>query len=335
MIAIAVFGTSLIITPLAIKLHIIDTPNERKIHDKPVAKAGGLGIFIPFLIGMACLILFHKVVNRTDNLVFSIVTALFVIVGVIDDRVELKARYKLILQVSFSCISIAFGIIFKNLGRFNIPVTFLWYIGMINGINLIDGLDGLSGGIGFICALTFGIIGLLLNHSEIFMVSLFLAAGCLGFLVYNFYPAKIFMGDTGSLPLGYALASIGIIVSNASGFAVDFLLPGIVLCIPIYDTMLAMIRRKLNHKPLFEPDRNHFYNLLMDIHGISHRNTVVLIYAVNVVVSAVVLIFLRLGMIFKLLLVLLLITVAAVLTILLRFITVDKKCSDMQVSKQL
>lgn len=196
---------------------------------------------------------------------------------------------------------------------------------MINGINLIDGLDGLAGGVGLISSLTFGIIGLLLNHSEIFMVSIFLASGCFGFLVYNFHPAKIFMGDTGSLPLGYALANIGIMVSNASGDPVNVLLPGIILCIPIYDTLLALVRRKLNGNPWFIPDRSHFYNLLVDIHGISHRNTVVFIYVMNVIIAVIALIFLYAGIIFKLLSTSCLLAVAAILTVKLRFIIIDKR----------
>lgn len=123
-ISVIVFGISLAITPFAIKLHIIDIPSERKIHNKPIPKAGGLGIFIPFLTSMVWVTFFHNTPAKSDIIVFTIVIALFVIIGVIDDKLELKARYKLMLQILFSCISIASGLMFKNLGWFNIPVTF-------------------------------------------------------------------------------------------------------------------------------------------------------------------------------------------------------------------
>lgn len=328
-----VYSISLVVTPLAIMLHIIDIPNERKIHSMPIPKAGGLGIFIPFLIGLAWSISFHTIVNKPDDIIFAIITALFVIIGIIDDKVELKARYKLIFQVILSSISIASGFMFKNLGWFNIPATLLWYIGIINGINLIDGLDGLAAGIGLISSLTFGAIGLFINHPEIFIVSILLALGCFGFLIYNFHPAQIFMGDTGSLPLGYVLASLGIMISNASGHTVDLLLPGIVLCIPIYDFILAMVRRRINNKPLFAPDRSHFYNLLIDIYSIGHRNTVILIYAMCVIVSVIALIFLNSGIIFKLISTLCLVVIAVILTIKLGFVTTRKKSLELSCRK--
>lgn len=324
-IAIVLLFVSLIIMPAVIKLNILDVPNERKIHNKPVPKAGGLGIFIPFLAGMIWFEFFHTKEITYQNITFIIITTMFVIIGVIDDKYELKARHKLILQMLFTCISMASGLMFRRFGWFNIPVTFLWYIGIINGINLIDGLDGLAGGLAVISSLGFGFIGLLLGYPEIFIFSSFLIAGCLGFLTYNFHPAKIFMGDTGSLPLGYILASMGILVSNADKGINSLLLPGFILAVPIYDTLLSMVRRKINGKPIFAPDRSHFYNLLMDVHGVGHRSTVIIIYAINVIFTVVSLLFLYTGISFKILMIMFAGTMIIILSVKFRFVATSKK----------
>jgi UDP-GlcNAc:undecaprenyl-phosphate/decaprenyl-phosphate GlcNAc-1-phosphate transferase len=279
---------SLVITPAAIKLNILDKPNYRKIHDKPIPKGGGIGIFIPaVLLELNILLFFNNYVMLDVFKYFTIisVTIALMLVGIIDDKLELESKTKLYIQIVAAIFTLSSGIRFHtfDIMALDLLLTGVWIIGIVNAVNLIDGLDGLAAGIATISCVGFSIIGYAYGDKTITMLSLIIIGGCLGFLKYNFRPARIFMGDTGSVPLGYNLAILGILCENATRGKATIIIPIIMLGIPIFDTLLTFTRRAINHKSIFQPDRSHFYNLIIDIKGIEHKKTVLIIYAINAV----------------------------------------------------
>ncbi len=278
---------SLLITPAAIKLGILDRPNYRKIHDKPIPRGGGIGIFIPVIIFEWMNFLFFKTTITLDA--FKYFTILFVtfalmILGIIDDKYELGSKIKLFFQIIVTLLTLGSGLRFHtfDIMALDLLLTAVWIIGIINAVNLIDGLDGLAAGLAVISCAGFSVIGYAFGNKTIVLLSLLLIGGCLGFLKYNFRPARIFMGDTGSVPLGYNLAILGILCENAISGNASILIPVIMVGIPIYDTLLTVTRRVFNHKPIFLPDRSHFYNLMIDLKGVEHKRVVLIIYALNI-----------------------------------------------------
>lgn len=286
------FILSLIITPAAIKLCILDKPNYRKIHDKPIPKGGGIGIFLPTIfLELITVVFFYDYVSLDifKYLTITFVTLILMAEGIIDDKIELGSKVKLCIQIIVALLTLCSGIRFHtfDIKLLDLTLSAIWIIGIINAINLIDGLDGLAAGIAVIACTGFSIIGFLCGDKTITILSLIIIGGCFGFLKYNFRPARIFMGDTGSIPLGYNLAVIGILCENITRGKVSLLIPVIMLGIPVYDTLLSIIRRAVNHKPIFQPDRSHFYNLIIDLKGIGHMNTVLIIYAINIIMAAI------------------------------------------------
>lgn len=265
----------------------MDVPNARKVHTKPIPRLGGLGIYTGFLLGYMLFGLHSIQMN-------AILIGSFVILvtGIFDDIKPVPAKWKFLAQtVGASIVPLyggillqdisAFGLYF-NFGVFAYPITILFIVSVINCINLIDGLDGLSSGIASIYFLTVGIIGLLLNHfGGLDIILTFIMLGStLGFLLHNFNPAKIFMGDSGSMFLGYIIAVIALL-----GFKnitlTSFLIPILLLAIPIMDTLFAILRRLINHKPIGEPDKNHLHHQLLKL-KLSQRKTVLIIYLVDI-----------------------------------------------------
>lgn len=175
-----------------------------------------------------------------------------------------------------------------TLGILAIPVTVFWIISVTNAVNLIDGLDGLASGTSMIAALTIAAVSWkqgivtdgVYNNGEVAILALLLAAAVLGFLRYNFYPAKIFLGDTGSMFLGYCLSVLAIMGLTKGAAAISVFIPIVILGIPLLDTFFAIVRRCYNGQPIFQPDKNHLHHRLMAL-GLSHRQTVLVIYAVS------------------------------------------------------
>ncbi len=283
---------SLVLTPAAIKLGILDKPNYRKIHDKPIPKGGGIGIFIPIiLIGWINLLLFRSTITLDVFQYYAILfaTLALMILGIVDDKYELGSKIKLCIQIIVTLFTLSSGIRFHTFDiiPLDLLLTAVWIIGIINAVNLIDGLDGLAAGIGIISCAGFGTLGYAFGNKTILILSLMLIGGCLGFLKYNFRPARIFMGDTGSVPLGYILAILGILCENTISGKASILISVMMVGIPIYDTLLTVTRRTFNHKPLFQPDRSHFYNLMIDLLGVEHKRAVLIIYGLNVVLITI------------------------------------------------
>lgn len=293
---ILAFVLALVITPwvkrLAIKINAIDKPNARKVHNCLMPRLGGLAVYISFAL---VALLTRPLTIQLTGLLFG--GLLIVLLGILDDTKGLPAKVKLAGQILAALAVIPFGIqveVITNplggvitLGILAIPVTVFWIISVTNAVNLIDGLDGLASGTSMIAALTIaavswkqGLLDSVYNNGEVAILALLLAAAVLGFLRYNFYPAKIFLGDTGSMFLGYCLSVLAIMGLTKSAAAISVFIPIVILGIPLLDTFFAIVRRCYNGQPIFQPDKNHLHHRLMAL-GLSHRQTVLVIYAVS------------------------------------------------------
>ena len=270
---------------VAIKVGAVDVPGGRHIHKRVTPKLGGLGIFFGFLLG-------YMIFGEHSEQMNSILIGSFIIIitGMIDDICELKPWQKLIGQVVAACIITFYGKIllvdvsafniYLNFGIFTYPFTILFIIACINCINLIDGLDGLSGGISAIYYLTIGIIGVMVGKLDLELVLTFVMLGStLGFLVHNFYPAKIFAGDTGSMFMGFTVAVIALLgFKNVT--MTSLVIPLLILAIPILDTLFAIIRRALKGEKVYVGDTYHVHHQLLN-RNFSQRTTVLIIYGIN------------------------------------------------------
>lgn len=282
------FLGTVLLTPfikkLAFKVGATDKPSHRKVHAKIMPRMGGLAIFISFVIGVFLLGL-----NNIHTI--PILTGSFIIVltGIIDDIFDISAKVKLFGQIVAALVVVFWGglhIEFINLpfggklefGMLSIPITLLWIVGITNAINLIDGLDGLAAGVSSIAFIT--ILGMAIIKGDLYVATLsaVILASTIGFLIYNFHPAKIFMGDTGSLFLGYIISVISLLGFKNITF-ISLIIPILILGVPISDTFFAIIRRLVNKKPLSAPDKSHLHHCLLRV-GFSHRQTVILIYAI-------------------------------------------------------
>ncbi|MDQ0215308.1 UDP-GlcNAc:undecaprenyl-phosphate GlcNAc-1-phosphate transferase [Oikeobacillus pervagus] len=284
------FICSVLITPLvkklAFKIGATDKPNYRKVHQKIMPRLGGLAIFISFLLGVVIL----RPEDPTLN-AWAIIAGSFVIIltGVLDDMIELSAKIKLAGQLIAALLVAVWGGVqleFINLpfggelqfGFMSIPLTLLWIVGITNAINLIDGLDGLAAGVSSIALITIAGMAVVMGDTYVAIMASILLVSTIGFLFYNFHPAKIFMGDTGALFLGYMIA-----VFSLLGFknitVISLIIPVIILGVPISDTFFAIIRRIVNKQPLSAPDKSHLHHCLLRL-GFSHKQTVLIIYAI-------------------------------------------------------
>ena len=292
------FAISLAATPfvknLAYKIGAVDVPDdERRIHKKPIPRLGGLAIFYGFLIAVLS---FAKV----DEQLRGIIIGSLIIVGVsiIDDVKQLRALIKLVAQILAALIAVVHNVRISaisvpsfisetgilELGMFSIPVTLIWIIGVTNAVNLIDGLDGLAVGVSSIASFSLFFIAILGGEEDVAIIAAALAGGCLGFMPYNFNPAKIFMGDTGSQFLGYMLSVI-CIQGLFKGYAViSFIVPMLIMALPLFDTCFAIIRRAINHKPIMGADRGHLHHRLLDS-GFSQKETVAILYVITTILG--------------------------------------------------
>ena len=286
------FLCSILITPfvkkLAFKIGATDQPNQRKVHHKVMPRLGGLAIFISFLLG----ILILQPESPYDAAHPAIVAGGFIILvtGILDDIFDLSARVKFLLQIVAALVVVFWGgvdVEFINLpfngridfGIFTIPITVLWIVGVTNAINLIDGLDGLAAGVSSIALITITGMAVVMGNAYVVAMGIVLIASTVGFLKYNFYPAKIFMGDSGALFLGYMISVLALLgFKNIA--VISFVVPILILGVPISDTLFAIIRRLYNKNPLSAPDKSHLHHCVLKL-GYSHRETVLLIYAMS------------------------------------------------------
>jgi UDP-GlcNAc:undecaprenyl-phosphate/decaprenyl-phosphate GlcNAc-1-phosphate transferase len=299
--SIASFITVLIVTPfvikLAIKIGATDKPNSRKVHEKVMPRLGGLAIFIGVMVGFYVSGLYKEQVTA-----ISIGAIVIIAIGIMDDMMELSAKTKLLGQIIAAAAVVASGLKIDfltipfigmfDLGWWTYPITILWIVGITNAINLIDGLDGLAAGTSFIVITTIAFMAGIAGKALIFGLALILLGSILGFLFYNFHPAKIFMGDTGALFLGYGIAILSLLGLFKSVTLFSFIVPIIILGVPVFDTTFAIIRRIVNKRPISSPDKSHLHHRLLAL-GLSHRNTVLAIYGLGVIFSVSAVVFSR------------------------------------------
>ena len=271
---------------LAFRIGAVDKPNQRKVHTKVMPRMGGLAIYAAYWVAT------FLALPADRPLVGAFLGAtLLVFVGIVDDMTDMPAKLKLLGQIIAAGIACAGGVRIEfvtgfigadllNLAWLSVPVSIIWMVAIINAINLIDGLDGLAAGVSCIAAVSMAIVALQNQDVHMALMAVGLAGAALGFLLYNFHPASIFMGDTGSMFLGYMLAVISIHSASKGLTVVSVFIPILILGVPIFDTLFAIIRRSLAGQPIFEADKAHLHHCLLRM-GLSHRNTVLLIYAIS------------------------------------------------------
>ena len=298
------FIMSLILTPaiiaLAKRYELFDRTEARKVHSGRIARIGGLAIFISMMCMVgAAYFLPNKIGGNFHQFGVKILAMLggatiIFITGLIDDIKSVKTWIKLLTQTAAAIMVCAFGIRIEvikvpdlfslNFGIFSWPFTILWIVGVTNAVNFIDGLDGLAAGI---CAIACGTIAALaayFNQAVLCVMMLALAGSLTGFLFFNFNPAKIFMGDCGSLFLGFIIATATVMCTAKSQAMVGFALPLLAMGIPIFDTLFIMLNRFGDKKPVYMPDREHFHHRLLKL-GLKHRHITVLAYAVTLLAT--------------------------------------------------
>jgi UDP-GlcNAc:undecaprenyl-phosphate/decaprenyl-phosphate GlcNAc-1-phosphate transferase len=325
---VAGLATPLVIQ-LATHLEIIDATNEeRRVHEVPTPRIGGIAVFFGFAVALFAVLgvalsspyslhpsIVHltahqKITAITDQLdeVHRLVGLLFggmliLGVGLWDDIMQMRARNKFLAQVIVALISMLYGFIIPGINNpfdhnphtnwidfplwLSIPLTLFWYVAMMNAINFIDGLDGLLSGFTFISCIFLFAISIVHANPVVALVVIALAGAALGFLPYNFNPAKIFLGDAGSLFIGYVFATVSIIAASKTAIAISIVVPLVVLALPVLDTLAAIVRRASAGKRITEADRGHFHHQLIFRFGLNVRQAVLLIYAVCFVLGLV------------------------------------------------
>lgn len=282
---IAVSSTFLLVFPvkkLAVRLKIVDFPNDRKIHKQVTPRLGGLAIFIGVVLGALYLRPSHEHLPEITLGAFVIIAT-----GMIDDRFGVRPAIKLTGQLIAASFLLSSGLIIEkitlpflgmiDLGFFSVLITVLWVVGVTNAINLIDGLDGLATGVTTIALICIFVMAIIDARYIVQALAIVMIGANLGFLPHNFYPAKIYMGDTGSNFLGYMVAVVSMLGLFKNITLFSFIISIIILAIPIFDTLFAIVRRAYNRQSIMKPDRKHVHYQLIDL-GYSHRQTVLIIY---------------------------------------------------------
>ena len=287
--AVISFATTPLVKMLAQKMGVMDVPkDDRRMHTVPIPRMGGLAIFLAFFLSVLA---FAKEVDRSLSAIL-LGAVVIVILGVFDDKLALRAKLKLIVQIVAACIVVFYGncriqrftnpfgsslYAYWDLGWLSYPITIIWIVALTNAVNFIDGLDGLACGVSCISAVSMLVIALVVSDTRVAIVMAALAGACLGFVPYNFNPAKIFMGDTGSTFLGFILATMSIQGLFKAYAAISFAVPFLILGLPIFDICFAVIRRVAHHKSPMEADRGHIHHRLIDM-GFSQKQTVAIAY---------------------------------------------------------
>ena len=275
---------------LANKIGAIDIPRTRHIHKVATPKLGGLAIFLGFLLGYMIFGTHSSVMNAV-----LIGSFLIILIGVIDDMVELGAKHKFLGQLAAALVIVVYGnLLIEDVSAFGLYLNFSWLsypltvffiLGCINCINLIDGIDGLSGGISSVYFLTIGIIATIQGKTGLDFIMAFIMLGStLGFLVYNFHPATIFAGDSGSMFMGFIISVIALLgFKNVT--MTSLIIPLLVLAIPILDTLFAILRRTLKHEKISQADKFHIHHQFLN-RNFSQSATVLIILGVDLLFSA-------------------------------------------------
>lgn len=295
---------SLMITPvvvrLARKLSLVDLPGARKIHASPIPRVGGIAIFLSAMCLVLPVMLLENAVgdsfrqNQSKIITLLACCGFVFLVGLLDDIKGLRARTKFAAQfiaaiavcsVGIRVETIAIGELLRlEFGIYSWPLTVLWITGITNAMNLTDGLDGLAAGISAIACGVIAVLAVLSGNVVMAILMLALLGSLSGFLFFNFNPAKVFMGDCGSMFVGFTIATSSVLCAVKTGTIVALALPALALGIPIFDTLLSMLRRFLERRSMFSPDRGHFHHRLLDL-GLRQRHVAITAYAVTLLAA--------------------------------------------------
>ena len=282
-----------IVRSLAIRCGHVDVPSDRKVHQTPMVRLGGVSIFLGTLVAAICLWRLdgfsHLLpIDQREILIILLGGSGYFLLGFLDDLQELSPRFRLVCQLAIAALVWQNGVRIDalnvpglglvHLGLLSLPITLLWIAGLVNAINWIDGLDGLASGVSAISTLITAGICLFIGEPSVALLALCLVGSLCGFLLYNFNPACIFMGDGGSYFIGFMLAAISIVglVKGATVVTTPFM----VLAVPIFDMTLVIVSRLLRRKSPFVADKSHLHHRLLKV-GFSHRDTVLFIYALS------------------------------------------------------
>ena len=288
---------------LSVKVGAVDVPKDgRRMHDHPIPRMGGLAIFFGFVVSMLLLVPLNT--EKQGMLLGAVV---IVVLGVLDDKYALPAKPKFLVQIVAALVAVIAGNRIEVLSNPNIfssspvwhlgwlayPVTVIWIVAITNAVNLIDGLDGLACGVSTISAATMMVIALLVSELDELDVAVMMAAlvgACIGFLPYNYNPAKIFMGDTGATFLGFIMATVSVEGMFKQYAIISFVVPFLMLGLPIFDVCFAVVRRVSHGQSPMQPDRGHVHHRLIDM-GFSQKQAVGVLYVISAILglSAVVL----------------------------------------------
>ncbi len=302
----AAYATPLV-RKLATHVGMVDEVGERRMHEQPKPRIGGIAVFLGFAFALFSTLGYLIARNqlRDFDKIHDVIGMLFgatliLMVGIWDDIMGLRPRNKFIAQIVVAGISLLYGFVIKDVENpfhrgdyihfavpWNYALSLIWYVGMMNAINFIDGLDGLLSGLTAISGFSLAIIAVGHGHPELALVLAALVGGTLGFLPYNFNPATIILGDSGALFIGYIFATTSIVGTSKTAFTISLLIPLIVLALPILDTAVTIIRRTSKGKKITEGDRGHFHHQLVFRFGLNVRQAVLLIYALCVVLGVV------------------------------------------------
>ena len=300
-VGVIAFVISYILTPyianVGKKQKLVDIPGYRKVHEEAIPNLGGIVIFFGFLLS-----LLFVVPIEGQNRILLIGGIIMLLLGIIDDIADLPPKYKFIVQLIPAIIVVIYNSHLVNLfitvqlksldllGYLMYPLFIFWIVGVTNSINLIDGLDGLACGVSIIALITLLILGLLFNLETLSIIIVALLLSMMAFLKYNFYPAKIFLGDSGSTFAGFMIASISALWVIKSQNAFFLIVPIIILALPIFDTFFAIFRRFREHRPIFQADQGHLHHRLLS-RGIEHKNVVLILWGICFIFSIVALIY--------------------------------------------
>jgi len=299
---------SVLVTPLvrrlALRLGAVSTPGGRHVNGRAIPRLGGIGLAFAWAVPVVVLALRDPLLMRALGgrwlQIATVVVggAAICAVGALDDVRGLRSLYKLAAQIAVAIFAFVCGFQIQaiqlplfgalQMGVFALPVTVLWIVGVTNAVNLIDGLDGLAAGVTFFAAFTSFVIASISGSVFVALAMAALMGALVGFLFFNFNPARIFMGDSGSYFLGFVLATTALAgggPQQKASTAVSLLVPVLALGVPIFDTLFSMFRRVLERRPIFSADRGHVHHRLLDL-GLTHRRAVMLLYGISSLLAA-------------------------------------------------
>lgn len=290
------FCTTPIAKRIAFKVGAIAMPRKRDMHSKPIPRMGGIAIVAGFMITLFITIRYITILDWKQIIGITVGAMIIFLLGFFDDILELSAKLKFLIQIAAAAIVALCGVtidfisipFFQDspflLDMLAIPITVVWIVGITNAVNFIDGLDGLAAGISSIASLSLMVLSIHSGYPIAVLLTAILAGSCMGFLPYNFNPASIFMGDTGSTFLGFILAVTSILGLLKGYTLITILVAILILGLPVFDTAFAILRRLLAGKPITSPDRGHLHHRLVD-KGYSQKRAVMTLYGISSVLG--------------------------------------------------